>query len=213
MWWTWNIFLKRTIYSGIFLSTFLKSVKGSKNSILNWVMKLNLFMLFFFYVFETSLKDFPFYFTYSFYSLVYMLTNTHKGIDCILLSCHVRLSEWIHTLVCLNVEELLTRSMCHIWSLSDCNRIQTHNHTVCEQTLNHSAKLAFKWLSLNDWAVLWLLICTVHLTVSYYVACEFQSESTHYNLPECQGTLCLKQAPYLKFKWRQRDLNPQPFSL
>ena len=31
-------------------------------------------------------------------------------------------------------------------------------------------------------------------------------------LPECQGTPCSKQAPYLKFKWLQRDSNPQPLS-
>ena len=51
-------------FSGIFPSTFLQPVNGSKNSILNWViMKLNLFMLFLFFLFcfETPLKDFPFY--------------------------------------------------------------------------------------------------------------------------------------------------------
>ena len=32
---------------------------------------------------------------------------------------------------------------------------------------------------------------------------EFQSGSTLYSLPECQGTPSLKQAPYLKFKWQQ----------
>ena len=38
-------------------------------------------------------------------------------------------------------------------------------------------------------------------TVCYYhVMYEFQSESTLYSLPECQGTPCSKQAPYLKFK-------------
>ena len=42
--------------------------------------------------------------------------------------------------------------------------------------------------------------------------CEFQSESTLYSLPECQGTPCSKQAPYLKFKWQQRDSNPQSLS-
>ena len=36
---------------GIFRSTFLQQVNGSKNSILNWVMKLNLFMCFFFLLF------------------------------------------------------------------------------------------------------------------------------------------------------------------
>ena len=38
------------------------------------------------------------------------------------------------------------------------------------------------------------------LTVCYHhVKYEFQSESTPYSLPECQGTPCSKQAPYLKF--------------
>ena len=56
--------------------------------------------------------------------------------------------------------------------LSDCNWTQTHNHLVYKRTLNHLAKLAF----LNDWAVLWVLICTVHLTVcSYQVRYAFQS--------------------------------------
>ena len=41
----------------------------------------------------------------------------------------------------------------------------------------------------------------VPLTVYYYHAtCEFQNESTLYSLSERQGTPCLKQAPYLKFK-------------
>ena len=34
----------------------------------------------------------------------------------------------------------------------------------------------------------------------YHVTQEFQSESTHYSLPECQGTSCSKQASHLKFK-------------
>ena len=46
----------------------------------------------------------------------------------------------------------------------------------------------------------------------YHVMYEFQTESTLYSLPECQGTPCLKQVPYLKFKWQQRDSNPQPLS-
>ena len=46
----------------------------------------------------------------------------------------------------------------------------------------------------------------------YHVTYEFQSESTDYSLPECQKTSCSKQKPYLKFKWQQRDSNPQPLS-
>ena len=51
------------------------------------------------------------------------------------------------------------------------------------------------------------------LTVCYYhVTYELQSESTLYSLPECQGTPCSNKAPYLKFKWQQRDSNTQPLS-
>ena len=92
----------------------------------------------------------------------------------------------------------------HSVSLSGTNEIRTHNHLVCQQTLNHLAKLA------NDWAVLWVLTCTVHLTVCYcHVTYEYQSESTLYSSPECQGTPFSKQVPYLKFKWQQWDSNLQ----
>ena len=42
-----------------------------------------------------------------------------------------------HSIVCLNVKELLARSRRYIWSLSDGNVIRTHNHLVCKRTLNH----------------------------------------------------------------------------
>ena len=51
----------------------------------------------------------------------------------------------LHSITWLNVKELLARSRCHIWSLSDSNEIQSHNHLICKQTLNHLAKLVY-WL-------------------------------------------------------------------
>ena len=53
----------------------------------------------------------------------------------------------LHSVVCLNVKELFAWSRCHIWSLSDNNGIQTHNHLIHKQTLNHLAK----WASLAKW--------------------------------------------------------------
>ena len=47
-----------------------------------------------------------------------------------------------HSIVCLNIKELLVQSRRHIWSLSDGNGIQTYNHLVRKQTLDHVAKLA-----------------------------------------------------------------------
>ena len=62
---------------------------------------------------------------------------------------------WLHVLVmsrtryrvnshCLNVKELLARSRCEAWSLSDCNWTRTHNHLAHNRTPNHLAKPA-KW--------------------------------------------------------------------
>ena len=58
----------------------------------------------------------------------------------------------------------------------DCNRTWTKNHLVHKQTLNRLVKLV------NNWALLWVLTWTVHLTVcSYHVTHVFQSESTLYS--------------------------------
>ena len=43
---------------------------------------------------------------------------------------------------CINVKELLARNRCDIWSLSDSNRIRTHNRLVRKPKPNHLAKLA-----------------------------------------------------------------------
>ena len=74
-------------------------------------------------------------------------TYPYGAFDCMFLSCHVRASEWIHTLYsCMNVMELIVCNRRQIWSLSNCKGTLTHNHLVRKQTLNHLATLA-KWLS------------------------------------------------------------------
>ena len=50
------------------------------------------------------------------------------------------------------------------------------------------------------WCLWWLLWYQVITLCYYYVKYEFQSVSTLYILPECQGTPSLKQARYPKFK-------------
>ena len=69
-------------------------------------------------------------------------------------------------IVCLYDKELLARSRCHIWCLSDSNKIWTHNHLVRKRTLNHLAKLAKKasfvnWFSVclrTKWLWVWILL-------------------------------------------------------
>ena len=108
---------------------------------------------------------------------------------------------------CLNVKKLLSGSRRHIWRLSKCNGTRSHNHLIRKRTLNYLAKLA-KWL-----------ICVVSTYLYGAFDCIFFSchvrvwEWIHtLQLPECQGTPCSKQAPYLNIKWLQRDSNPQPLS-
>ena len=97
---------------------------------------------------------------------------------CMLLSYLVQVSEWIHTIFCLNVKELPARSRHHIWSLSDSNGILTHNDLVCKWTLNHLAKLV-KWLS---------------CVVSTYPYCAFESRCSH--LFFRYGTCFEQRAPW-----------------
>ena len=76
----------------------------------------------------------------------------------------------------LYVKELLPRSKHVIWSLSD------YNWTPTQTTLfvNEHTTIWPNWP--YDWAVFWVLICTVQLTVcSYHVLYAFQSESILYS--------------------------------
>ena len=107
----------------------------------------------------------------------------------------------------LNVKDLLARSRRHISRLSDCNGTRTHNHLIRKRTLNHLAKLA-KRLSCAVSTYLYGAFDCIFLSILVRV---WQWIHT-LELPECQGTPCSKQAPYLKIKWLQRDSNPQPLS-
>ena len=73
-----------------------------------------------------------------------------------------------HSIVCLNVREVLARSRGHIWSLSDSNVIRTHNHLVRKWTLNYLAKLAKLWLS--GWVFVYELS-----------GCGFESRFCHFH--------------------------------
>ena len=83
----------------------------------------------------------------------------------IIMSCtHFRVN--LHS-SCLNTKELLAWNRHGIWSSSDSNWIQAHNHLVCKQILNHLAKLA-KWLSCFVGTYLYsvfdsMLSCLVHV--------------------------------------------------
>ena len=92
---------------------------------------------------------------------------------------------------CLDVKELLAQNRRDTWILNNGNGTSFKSHLARKQTLNHLAKLA------NNSAVLWVLICTMHLTVcSYHAMYAFQSEFTLYN--------CLNVKELLA--WNRRDI-------
>ena len=89
------------------------------------------------------------------YSFGVLLYQCHKG-SAMAMSCtSFRVN--LHSTVCVKAKELLAQSRCHIWSLSDCNMIGTHNHLVCKQTLNHLAKPANGPVWLNGWVSVYKL--------------------------------------------------------
>ena len=108
-----------------------------------------------------------------------------------------------HSIVCLNVNELLAPCRRHIWSLIDINGIRTHNYLVRKPILNHIAQLA-KWLSCVVSTYLYGVFDCILLSchIQYWL----------YTLRKYQGTPCSKQAPYMKFKWQQWDAIQQPLS-
>ena len=82
-----------------------------------------------------------------------------------LCSCHVTYAFQSESRLysCLNVKDFLTQSRRKILKLNDCNWTWFQNDLV--------------WP--NFWAVLWVLTCTLHLTVcSCHFTYGFQSEST-----------------------------------
>ena len=106
-----------------------------------------------------------------------------------------------------NVKELFPQNRRDIRSLSDYNATGTHNHLVHKLTLNHLGKLTKS----SSWIVTTYLYGAFDLM---FLSCQVRVSEwicTLY-LPESQGTPCSIQAPYLTFKWLQRDSNPQPLS-
>ena len=72
-------------------------------------------------------------------------------VDFMFLLCNARVIEWIYTLYSFrNVKELFARNWHDIWSLSDCNRIQTHNYLFRKRALRRRVR---KWLHLAKMAI------------------------------------------------------------
>ena len=89
-----------------------------------------------------------------------------------------------HSIVCLNVKELLAGSRHHIWSLSDGNLIRTHNHLVRKRTLNYLANLA-KWLSCLRTKCLWVRITLPSLKLQMWRLLPARSSLTFRQTMEC----------------------------
>ena len=125
----------------------------------------------------------------------------------------------LHSMVYLNVKELLARSRRHIWSLRDSNGIQTHNHLVRKRTLNHLPKLAF-WFSIRlqtNW--LWVRIRPVWLNGWVFVyklsGCGFESRCCYLNhiLLYCHPYLFIFQSTWRKIVSKNNNNQPDCLKL
>ena len=91
-------------------------------------------------------------------------TYLYGVLECMLLSCHVRVSEWIwntHSIVCLTINKLLCRSRGNIWSLSDSNKIETHDYLVRKRTQLFSQTDQMIELCCENWTVLWVWLYVI----------------------------------------------------
>ena len=111
------------------------------------------------------------------------------------------------------VKKFIARNRHNIINSSDLRigttRFEPHNHLVWKRARTQRLVKLAKWLnsivSTNLYTEFWhiFLSCHIHVLEWIYIV----------ELPECQGTHCLKQARYLTFKWLKLNLNPQTLSL
>ena len=70
-------------------------------------------------------------------------TYLYDAFGCVILSCHILILEWIHTLQLPDYQEIACSNKARY---RNCNGIGTYDHLACKRTINHLSKLA-KWLS------------------------------------------------------------------
>ena len=105
---------------------------------------------------------------------------------------------------CLNVKELHARNKRYVWGLSDYNWTWTLNHLVPKRTTDSLTKL-------TKWSSFVVNICLYSVFICMFLSCSvrFSEWIQTLQLPECQDTLCSKQAWYLKFRWLPLNLESQ----
>ena len=134
-------------------------------------------------------------------------TYLYVAFDCMFLSCLYTFHTKSTLSICLNFKKLLARNRHDSSSLGHCNGTRTDNHSVRKLTLNHFAKLT-KWLrwvtSTYLYGAFHCMFLWCHVRLSAWIHALY--------LSEFQGTCYSKQAQYLKFKWLQRESNPQPLN-
>ena len=80
-----------------------------------------------------------------------------------------------HSIVCLNVKELLAQSRRHIWSLSDSNEIRTHNHLARKRTFNRISLLSLEYFFVDIFLCLWFYVNSFHVTGLFLYALKTEN--------------------------------------
>ena len=104
-------------------------------------------------------------------------------VDCMFLSCHVRVSKWIHVLQLPECLEVLAQNKRNIWNLSECNRTQTHNHLVHKWTLDHLAKTD-PTIRLSGYRSSTVTVTdNSYLIVNWKKVFKFKADNKNFNFP------------------------------
>ena len=140
-------------------------------------------------------------------------TYLYGTFNCMFLSCHVRISEWIHIIYlpeCQGTQLLrasaisaFSQSRRDILSLGDCNGSRTHKNLLWKGTLNRLASLA-------DW-----FSCVVSAFLGGAFDCMFLSWHQRISkgihilcFPECLGTVLFKTGAISEGLVTARGLQP-----
>ena len=133
-------------------------------------------------------------------------TYLYCAFDCMLLSCHVCISEWIHTLYLLECQIPCSKQVRYLkfkWLKQHLNPqpLSLKMNTRPFGQTDQKTELCYEYLS--------VLCISLHVII---ISCTHFRVNAHSIFAWLSRNSLLKTGWHLNFKWLKQDLNPQPLS-